>query len=325
MPETCGADAPHVFLSKIIKHPAPPSSTIITTIMTDKLHLIICLLLPFLNCTAGNRISYTPQDSITITRMLSDAMKQNPHDRVIHFARRFLGQPYVAKTLERNKTERLVVNCRELDCTTFLETVLSMELCMRQKAPTFKAFTRNLTSIRYFNDDIKYATRKHYFSSWIADNSEKGIIEEINLNHVSGGKTKGHIAYKTLSINYMSANKDKYPMIAQEKGSIADIRKIERQLTGMKTAYIPKADLKNTPSNNEYLKECIHDGDIIAIVTSIPGLDVSHVGFAVWHNDTLHLINASQVHKKVVEEPMTLYDYMQRHPKQKGIRIIRIK
>ena len=36
------------------------------------------------------------------------------------------------------------------------------------------------------------------------------------------------------------------------------------------------------------------------------------------------MLNASQIHKKVVEEPMTLYRYMQKHPSQTGIRIVRV-
>ena len=38
----------------------------------------------------------------------------------------------------------------------------------------------------------------------------------------------------------------------------------------------------------------------------------------------MHLLNASQLHKKVVEEPMTLGQYLSKHPSHTGIRIIRI-
>ena len=56
------------------------------------------------------------------------------------------------------------------------------------------------------------------------------------------------------------------------------------------------------------------------------GLDVSHLGLAVWGTDgQLHLLNASQIHKHVVLEPMTLFDYMKKHPTQLGVRVIRVK
>jgi hypothetical protein len=78
-------------------------------------------------------------------------------------------------------------------------------------------------------------------------------------------------------------------------------------------------------TNSILCRNIIKDGDIIAIITSKPGLDTSHIGIAVWHNDGLHLLNASQIRKNVVEESMTLHDYMKKHPLQLGIRVIRVK
>jgi hypothetical protein len=39
----------------------------------------------------------------------------------------------------------------------------------------------------------------------------------------------------------------------------------------------------------------------------------------------LHLLNASSIHKKVIDEPMTLYTYMHKHPVQIGIRVCRVQ
>ena len=99
------------------------------------------------------------------------------------------------------------------------------------------------------------------------------------------------------------------------------IEKCEKELQGKQFRYIPKEEINNSNA----FRDAIKDGDIIAITTKKKGLDTSHIGFAVWHLDGLHLINASQIHKKVVDEPMTLYNYMQEHPSQVGIRIIRPK
>ena len=73
------------------------------------------------------------------------------------------------------------------------------------------------------------------------------------------------------------------------------------------------------------LRQTVSDGDIIAITSRKKGLDIAHLGFAVWHHDGLHLLNASQLHKKVVEEPMTLERYLSQHPTHTGIRILRLK
>ena len=100
------------------------------------------------------------------------------------------------------------------------------------------------------------------------------------------------------------------------------IKENERRVNGRTIHYIPRRLLGK--SRKELAM--VHDGDILAIVTKKEGLDVSHLGFAVWGTDgKLHLLNASQIHKKVVLEPMTLEEYMKKHPSQLGVRVIRIK
>lgn len=69
----------------------------------------------------------------------------------------------------------------------------------------------------------------------------------------------------------------------------------------------------------------VRDGDLVAIVTSKAGLDYSHLGFAVWGSDgRLHLLNASSIHHKVVEEPKTLRQYLREHPTSVGVRVFRL-
>ena len=97
------------------------------------------------------------------------------------------------------------------------------------------------------------------------------------------------------------------------------IREMEKQVSGKSYLYIPKDSILNTP----LLRSAIHDGDIIAMLTRKKGLDTSHVGIAVWHSDGLHLLNASSIRGKVVEEPKTLYQYMQGQRTQIGIRAVR--
>ena len=75
---------------------------------------------------------------------------------------------------------------------------------------------------------------------------------------------------------------------------------------------------------NYSMRKAVKNGDIIAITCKKKGLDIAHLGFAVWKKDGLHLLNASQIHKKVVLEPMTLGKYLSSHPSHTGIRIIEI-
>ena len=150
--------------------------------MPYRLLLILPLLLSPSLSTAASNITYTARDSIKITKVLTDACDVRPSNPIVHFARKFLGCPFVEKTLERNPVEHLVVNCHAFDCTTYVETVLAMSLCLERGETTLSAFLSALRSVRYYRDHISYATRKHYFSSWILDNTRQGFVREVDLD-----------------------------------------------------------------------------------------------------------------------------------------------
>ena len=78
--------------------------------------LYILLLLPAVWAKA--QVTYQKADSLTVCSLLA---KANTKTSTLWFARQFLGVPYVAHTLELNDKEQLVVNTRELDCTTLVE------------------------------------------------------------------------------------------------------------------------------------------------------------------------------------------------------------
>ena len=84
-------------------------------------------------------IVYTKNDSVRIEKLIADAARQPKGCNIIlYIGKRLEGVPYVAQTLERNKTEKLQVNSTELDCTTFVENVLAMYLCLKISATTYE-------------------------------------------------------------------------------------------------------------------------------------------------------------------------------------------
>jgi len=253
---------------------------------------------------------------IVIESMLRVAAKQDAQTSFpLFFARKFLNVPYVAYTLEVNDDEQLVINTREFDCTTLVETVTALTRCVYQNQLTFAAFQDNLRNMRYRNGVIdRYPSRIHYFTDWILENSKAGIVTEIQQPNPP------FTQIQTVKVNYMSQHPQSYKALKAHPEYVAEIAQMEQRLTGQKFRFIPKSEVKDTPA----MREAVHDGDIIAITCNKPGLDIAHLGFAVWRSDGLHLLNASQLHKKVVEEPMTLYQYLQKHPSHTGIRIIRI-
>jgi len=258
-----------------------------------------------------------PDYRIAIEALLKEASQQDVDKTCfpLFFARKFLDVPYVAHTLEVNDTEELVVNVRELDCTTLVETVTALTLCAYQQAYSWAAFQNNLRNMRYRNGVIDgYPSRIHYFTDWIVTNQKSGIVSEIQQPNPP------FTAIQTVKVSYMSEHPQSYKALKAHPEYVPEIRQMEARITGQKFRFIPKAEVKNTA----VVREAVHDGDIIAITCNKPGLDIAHLGFAVWKQDGLHLLNASQLHKKVVEEPMTLYQYLQKHPSHIGIRIIRI-
>jgi len=256
-------------------------------------------------------------DSITVTRLLQEGSRQKSSACLpLFFARQLLGRPYVAHTLEGNDPERLVVNTRQLDCTTLVENVVALTLCTQRRSLTYHAFRQALTAMRYRGGVIKgYASRIHYFTEWITENTRAGIVTEIQ------SPDPPFTAVQLVSVNYMSRHPQSYEALRSHPELVADISRMEKRVSGQRFRFIPKARVGRSGE----LRKAVRDGDIIAITCKKAGLDIAHLGFAVWGSDgNLHLLNASMLHKKVVEETMTLYQYLQRHPSHTGIRIIRI-
>lgn len=262
---------------------------------------------------------YTPADSIRIVTLLDEASRQSrTTDFPLFFARKFMGTPYLAHTLEvLDGEERLIVNTRQLDCTTLVENVTALTLCAYRSLYTFRDYLNTLMSLRYRQGKLDgYTSRLHYFTDWIIDNTQKQLVDEIQQ------PVPPFTALQTVRVNYMSSHPQSYKALRQHAAFVDVIRQQEDSLTGRVFRYIPKSALYNP---TQALRQAVHDGDIIAITCDKPGLDIAHLGFAVWRSNGLHLLNASQLHKKVVEEPMNLYEYLQKHSSFTGIRIVRIR
>lgn len=266
--------------------------------------------------TAMGQVSALPTDSLTICQLLDEARCQpRTTNFPLFFARQFLGRPYVAHTLEINNDEQLVVNTRQLDCTTLVENVTALTLCAYRHLYTWRDYLNALVAMRYRNGGIDtYTSRIHFFTEWITANTAAGIVTEVQE------PVPPFSAVQQVSVSFMSEHPDSYQALRQHPEYVAEIRKMEQQVSGQRFRYIPK----RLTGNVALMRKAVKDGDIIAITCNKKGLDIAHLGIAVWRDGQLHLLNASQLHKKVVEEPMTLWQYLKKHPSHTGVRIIRI-
>ena len=256
---------------------------------------------------------YTQADSALVVKLLRMNTGQND---VLFYARQLKGTPYVASTLEVADPEQLVVNLRQLDCTTLVETTLALTLTKRQHSDSFADYCRNLLRLRYFDGHMNgYLSRLHYFSWWMHNNQDMGLIDEVKL-------PQQYTTFINVQNYYMSVHPDKYKFLKAHPEWVDSIAALEKRYNGPDGRYLTQA---NTRLPYSKLSN-VADGDIVAIVTRKAGIDYSHLGFAVWGKDgLLHLLNASSIHHKVVEEPKTLYQYLKEHPSSIGIRLWRLR
>ncbi|MCR5179769.1 MAG: DUF1460 domain-containing protein [Bacteroidaceae bacterium] len=287
--------------------------------------LFVALLAAAINIHSTSALTYQKADSLKVVQLLQGGLRQPATENLtLYYAEKLLGIPYVGKTLEVNPKEELAVNLRELDCTTLVENVVALVMTTREKSSRFSDFCKNLEKIRYREGHLNgYASRNHYFSEWIQSNQQQGVVREITGKK---GDNRGDyypfVDAQVLRCNYMSSHPERYPMLRNNAEALQQIKANERRVNGRTVHYIPRRLLGKTRK----VLGAVEDGDILAIVTKKAGLDVSHLGFAVWGSDgKLHLLNASQIHKKVVLEPMTLEEYMRKHSTQLGIRVLRMK
>lgn len=261
-------------------------------------------------------VHYTTEDSLHVVNMLTQAQQTDCKDvNTLFFARQFIGAPYVAHTLEVCDPERLVVNLRQFDCTTFLETSIALWLTYKQGSSSFEAFTKQLERIRYQDGRMNgYPSRLHYFSQWIDSNEAQGLVKEVTNNYV-------HTTPQHLNIYYMSTKPQLYKILKANPNFVPEIKASEQRYKGRTVRYIPKSEL----NKSKQALHCIEEGDIVVFVTKKAGLDTSHLSFATWHKDgKLHALNASSLRKAVVDEHKSLYDYLQAQPHVIGIRVVKL-
>ena len=220
------------------------------------------LFIAFLCCLSCLQLSHASEsDSIKICKLLEESKRYSQADDVVsYFAKKFVGIPYVANTLEVNDEEQLVVNLRQMDCTTYVETVVSLALCVQNGQFTYQDYINALRNLRYRNGVIDgYGSRLHYFSDWIDNNENMGFVKEVQ------SPNPPFSAIQVLNLDFMSKHPHSYKALRISPYLVEEIRETEINLNGKKMNYIPKSSLANT----SLLRKVIRNGDILAIVTNV--------------------------------------------------------
>lgn len=162
--------------------------------------------------------------------------------------------------------------------------------------------------LRYRNGEVNgYGSRLHYFTEWARQAEQNGLLVDIT-------QKLGGIRDKR-AVNYMSKHLAQYPLVQTETDRKA-IHHAEQVVSNTPRYFLPKASVDQMSSK-------IKAGDIIGIVTSTPGLDISHQGIAIERKGKIHLMHASTDREKVVVTTETLGGYLMKHKKHQGIVILR--
>jgi hypothetical protein len=184
------------------------------------------------------------------------------------------GTPYEASTLEAylraggrpSDTEPLVLSLTRFDCVTLVEACLAVaRVADGQGAPTWEGFGKEVERMRYRGGARRgYTSRLHYFSEWIADGEQRGLLEDLSAE--LGG------VEDVRPLRFMTEHRGSYPALAED-GVFREIGAIERRLDGRARRVVPTARIGE-------ISKRIETGDVLAFATAIAGLDVTHAAFA---------------------------------------------
>ena len=258
---------------------------------------------------------YKPQDRVICEKLLKSALNKGWSEKPINelvllVGKHFLGTRYVFKTLETKGPEDLVINLRRMDCFTFLENSVVLAKTIKRGQTRFEDFAAALQETRYRLGTISgYSSRLHYFCDWLHNSEQISLVK--NITKELGGEPFSKV------VNFMTRNRNKYPALKQGE-SYAEMQEVESRISDECHDYIPKQTLRDC-------EQRIQDGDLIAITTTIDGLDVVHVGLAVFVGKRLHLLHASTTGRRVIISPRTLYGYLTGRKIRSGIVVARFQ
>lgn len=264
--------------------------------MKFKSWIVIFMSVCMIGCAAPAAGKYqTNMDSLTaekinhIIRSVVIPSSEVKHGEVIsRVSSAFLGTPYQADTLfgGADTTEVLVANFNSVDCFTLADYV---EALTRSHDQT--SFLHNLAEVRYTQGNVDYLSRRHFFSDWFATQprNARDVTPAISPEYV--------VAYKQL--NRKPDGGEYIPGLG---------------IRPRKINYIPGTAI------SQQVLDRLQTGDYVGVYSPLEGLDVSHVGIVIRHEEQVWFRNASSLaaNRGVVDSPFL--EYMRQKP---GIVVLR--
>ena len=255
------------------------------------------------------------KDQTEVESLIKKAETMTPQKRVEFISASLLGRKYHPDTKKRIKKQRkkktenveadnkkpfpvkiLPSDLQYLDCMTYVEHVLA--LAASRKASYRNEFLPRLVDVMYCakGQPLMNHHRNHFTSVWADKNENKGYLKNVARNHPKATR-------RSLVLNKVGENRTFY---------VKDSFKIFE--SSQSIWYFDR----QTILNKEFK---LKSGDIVAMVTSKKGLDVTHMGFYIENKDKKLLRHASYKLNLVIDQDF--YQYLEKHDSTKGLMVFR--
>ncbi|MUG90837.1 DUF1460 domain-containing protein [Bombella sp. ESL0385] len=225
-----------------------------------------------------------------ISQLIAIAPHRSRQERIVLMSQFMKGTPYLAQPLIGSATtqEELILSWRGVNCMTFVEIILAAS-----RSFTVEQFIHALIATRYRHHHVTFTERRHFYSDWLYGTP---ILCRDLSPHFPYAQ---HIS-KTLNLKLPPTSPAN---TAPEDRYLPGIPLKKRLIT-----YLPTKPLLDN-LHHHTIKTHIKSGDVIGIYSPLPGLDVFHIGLAIWRGHELLFRNASSLpeHRYVVDTPLADY------------------
>lgn len=254
----------------------------------------------------------------TVNDLIKTTHDLTLNDRIVAISDKLLNTPYVLEPLGEGRhgefNQKPLYRFDAFDCETLVDTVIALSL-----ANTLQQFQWLMTHIRYKNGEVAFSQRNHFTSAdWLPNNAKQGFIEDITQTIADTTIEKStvfinrrnwykHLPASRIYIQHSALFENKLKL--QQLHQLSSLAKN----TEATIDYIPLTKLLD--SNNTKLIAKIPNGSLIFLVENNPilvkkigtALNISHMGFAVWRDNTLYLRAASLPAHRVIDVPLIKY------------------
>jgi N-acetylmuramoyl-L-alanine amidase-like len=228
------------------------------------------------------------------------------------------GTPYEAGTLDQyikdggkpSDVEPLALSLTHFDCVTLVESCIAVgRLAGQEDAPSWERFGQEVERMRYRGGKRRaYSSRLHYFSEWISDGEDRGLVQDLGLQLGAVNDLR--------PLRFMTEHRQSYPALS-DSTVFSEIAAMERRLDGRPRRVVRLARIPAVVDQ-------IETGDVLAFATGIDGLDVTHAAFAYRSRDgVLRVLHAPLSGGAVEVSRLTLPDYVAAIHRATGILVAR--